>query len=83
MKIMGRWIKGRLVAAGLVEAVNSVETDVDGKGVITGEMLKRYGRDTITLTKTELTTVLEDGNDVQVWLLSFLPESNDRKDDEV
>lgn len=83
LKIMGRWIKGRLVAAGLVEAVNSVETDVDGKGVITGEMLKRYGRDTITLTKTELTTVLEDGNDVQVWLLSFLPESNNRKDDEV
>lgn len=82
LKIMGRWIKGRLVAAGLVEAVNSVEADVAGKGVITGEMLTRYGRKTMTLTKTELTTMLEDGNEVQVWMLSFLPESDTRKDDE-
>ncbi|MGC6174024.1 restriction endonuclease PLD domain-containing protein [Lacrimispora sp. 38-1] len=82
LKIMGRWIKGRLVAAGLVEAVNNVETDIDGKGVITGEMLEQYGRNTITLTKTELTTSLEDGSDVQVWMLSFLPESNNRKEDE-
>lgn len=82
LKIMGRWIKGRLVAAGLVEAVNNVETDIVGKGVITGEMLKQYGRNTITLSKTELTTILDDGSEVQVWMLSFLPESNIRKEDE-
>lgn len=82
LKIMGRWIKGRLVAAGLVEAMNNVETDIAGKGVITGEMLKQYGRNTITLTKTELTTILDGGTEVQVWMLSFLPESNIRKEDE-
>lgn len=82
LKIMGRWIKGRLIAAGLVEAVNNVETDIEGTGVITGEMLERYGRNTITLTKTELTTMLDDGSEVQVWMLSFLPESNIRKEDE-
>ncbi len=76
LKIMGRWIKGRLVAAGLVESINNVEDDiVEGKGVITGEMLKRYGRDTITLTKTDITTNLEDGSTAEVWMLSFLPES--------
>lgn len=82
LKIMGRWIKGRLIAAGLVEAVNNVEADIEGTGVITGEMLERYGRNTITLTKTELTTMLDDGSEVQVWMLSFLPESNIRKEDE-
>ncbi|MFA9397943.1 MAG: restriction endonuclease PLD domain-containing protein [Clostridiaceae bacterium] len=81
LKIMGRWIKGRLVAAGLVEAVNNVESDINGIGVITGEMLQQYGRNTITLTKTELTTMLDDGSEVQVWMLSFLPESNSRKED--
>lgn len=75
LKIMGRWIKGRLVAAGLVDSINTVENDAEGKGVVTGEMLKKYGRDTITLTKTSLTTTLEDGNEVDVWMLSFLPES--------
>lgn len=76
LKVMGRWIKGRLVAAGLVESINNVEDDlVDGKGVITGEMLKKYGRDTITLTKTDIVTNLEDGSIAEVWMLSFLPES--------
>ncbi len=82
LKIMGRWIKGRLIAAGLVESVNNVDADIEGIGVITGEMLERYGRNTITLTKTELTTMLDDGSEVQVWMLSFLPESNIRKEDE-
>ncbi|MDD3416469.1 MAG: NgoFVII family restriction endonuclease [Lachnospiraceae bacterium] len=80
LKIMGRWIKGRLVAAGLVSPINNVENDVEGEGVITGEMLKQYGRDTISITKTDITTISEDGTEVQVWLLSFLPESMDRKD---
>jgi len=75
LKIMGRWIKGRLVAAGLVDPINTVEKDTEGKGVITEEMLRRYGRTTITLTKTSLTTTLEDGTVLDVWMLSFLPES--------
>lgn len=75
LKIMGRWIKGRLVAAGLVDPINTVEKDTAGKGVITEEMLRKYGRTTITLTKTELTTITEDGEELDVWMLSFLPES--------
>ena len=75
LKIMGRWIKGRLVAAGLVEPVNRVESDLGGKGVITHKMLNKYGRDTITLTKTDIMTKTEDGTELEVWMLSFLPES--------
>ena len=79
---MGRWIKGRLVSAGLVEPVNQVEADKDSKGVITGVMLSKYGRDTITLTKTSLRTTLEDGKEVDVWMLSFLPESKNTKEEQ-
>lgn len=75
LKIMGRWIKGRLVAAGLVEPVNRVESDLEGKGIITHKMLNKYGRDTITLTKTDILTKAEDGTELEVWVLSFLPES--------
>lgn len=81
LKIMGRWIKGRLVAAGLVEPVNRVESDQDGKGVITHKMLNKYGRDTITLTKTDIVTKTEDGAAMEVWMLSFLPESRHQQED--
>ncbi|MCM1060538.1 MAG: NgoFVII family restriction endonuclease [Eubacterium sp.] len=80
LKIMGRWIKGRLSAAGLVSPVNNVSEDTGGQGIITQEMLTAYGRNTITLTKTDLTTVLDSGEVLDVWLLSFLPES--RKDNQ-
>lgn len=74
LKIMGRWIKGRLVAAGLVEPVNNVSNDPDCRGLITGETLRRYGRNTITMTKTDQQTTAEDGSVLDIWLLSFLPE---------
>lgn len=80
LKVMGRWIKGRLVAAGLVEPVNNVENDNEGKGIITRKMLDKYGRDTITLTKTFLKAVDEEGNEMEVWMLSFLPESKKTED---
>lgn len=73
LKIMGRWIKGRLVAAGLVEPINNVSNDPDCRGLITEEVLRRYGRNTITLTKTDQQTALEDGTVLDVWMLSFLP----------
>ena len=63
------------MAAGLVEPVNRVEGDKDGKGIITHKMLNKYGRDTITLTKTDIVTKTEDGTELEVWMLSFLPES--------
>ena len=82
LKIMGRWIKGRLVAAGLVDPINTVEKDTEGRGVITEEMLLGYGRTTITLTKTELKTTTESGDELDVWMLSFLPESMKAQDTE-
>lgn len=81
LKIMGRWIKGRLVAAGLVEPVNQVETDRAFDGLITEEILEKYGRKSITLTKTTLKTVTENGTELDVWMLSFLPESANARED--
>ncbi|WP_231891352.1 restriction endonuclease PLD domain-containing protein [Paenibacillus swuensis] len=77
LKIMGRWIKGRLVASGIVEPVNDVVADSTFKGLITEELLDKYGRKSITLTKTNETTTMEDGTVMEVWMLSFLPSSTE------
>jgi len=69
--IMGRWIKGRLAAAGLVSPVNDSQKDTDRAGMITKEMLAAYGCDTVVLTKTSKQKEDEDGNLLSVWLLSF------------
>lgn len=69
--IMGRWIKGRLAAAGLVSPVNDTQLDTDRAGMITKEMLAAYGCDTIVLTKTDKHEEDEDGNLLDVWVLSF------------
>lgn len=77
LKIMGRWIKGRLVASGLVEPVNNIDHDINQDGVITKDMLQKYGRNTISLTKTDLKTTI-NGRELDIWMLSFLPESQKR-----
>jgi len=69
--IMGRWIKGRLAAAGLVTPVNDTSKDADRLGMITKEMLAAYGCDTVVLTKTNQKKEDEDGNILDVWVLSF------------
>ena len=69
--IMGRWIKGRLAAAGLVSPVNNTGADTERKGMITQEMLAAYGCDQLVLTKTSRKAVDEDGNELDVWLFSF------------
>lgn len=51
--IMGRWIKGRLAAAGLVNPVNDSQKDTNRDGMITKEMLETYGRNAIVITKTD------------------------------
>lgn len=79
LKILGYWLKGRLVAAGIVKPIDHVEDDTEFKGLITKKMLEQYGRTTITLSKTDQKTKDEKGNTVDVWLLSFLPE--DTKED--
>lgn len=69
--IMGRWIKGRLSAAGLVTPVNNTLNDVDRAGMITKEMLLAYGCNTVILTKTDQQKLDEDGTLLDVWVLSF------------
>lgn len=80
LKIMGRWIKGRLVASGLVDPVNKVEADTEFNGLITEEILEKYGRNTITLTKTSVKTIAENETEMDVWLLSFLPSNTDTQE---
>lgn len=69
--ILGRWIKGRLAAAGLVTPVNDTQLDRDRMGMITKEMLADYGCDTLILTKTDQKMEDDDGNLLDVWFLSF------------
>lgn len=69
--IMGRWIKGRLAAAGLVSPVNNTQADSERNGMITQEMLAAYGCDRLVLTKTTKKAVDENGDELDVWLFSF------------
>ena len=69
--ILGRWIKGRLAAAGLVTPVNDTQLDRDRLGMITKEMLAAYGCNTLMLTKTDQKMEDEDGNLLDIWFLSF------------
>lgn len=69
--ILGRWIKGRLAAAGLVTPVNNTQQDTNRSGMITKEMLNAYGCNTLILTKTDQKVEDENGNLLDVWMLSF------------
>lgn len=69
--ILGRWIKGRLAAAGLVKPVNDTQKDIERAGMITQEMLEAYGCDRLILTKTTKKALDEEGNELDVWLFSF------------
>lgn len=69
--IIGRWIKGRLAAAGLVTPINDTQLDLDRKGMITQEMLASYGCDSLVLTKTDQKALDEEGTELDVWILSF------------
>ena len=78
--ILGRWIKGRLAAAGLVTPVNDTQADKDRTGMITKEMLAAYGCDRLVLTKTDQKTEDEEGNMLDVWILSFEATSDDEEE---
>lgn len=70
--IMGRWLKGRLVAAGIVKPVNNTLEDNDRKGMITKEMLHEYGCDRLMFKKTGQTALDNEGESLDVWMLSFI-----------
>lgn len=69
--LLGRWLKGRLVAAGLVKPVNDTMKDETLSGMITKEILDEYGRHQLRLTKTDKT--IEDSEDgtLAIWTLFF------------
>jgi hypothetical protein len=69
--ILGRWIKGRLVAAGLVTPINDTQADIDRKGMITKEILQAYGCNSLVLSKTNQQALDENGCKLDVWILSF------------
>lgn len=69
--IMGRWLKGRLAAAGLVTPVNDTQLDTNRTGMITQEMLNEYGCDSLTFAKTGQTALDKDGTALDIWFLSF------------
>lgn len=75
--IMGRWLKGRLAAAGIVKPVNNTATDTDRIGMITEEMLDEYGCDRLVFKKTGQTALDENGNALDVWMLSFTSGNDD------
>lgn len=75
--LIGRWLKGRLAAAGLVTPINNTMADTDRKGMITQEMLSDYGCDSLVLCKTTQTMTDDDGSEYDVWLLSMESESSD------
>ena len=68
---MGRWIKGRLAAAGLVNPVNDSQKDTERLGMITKEILEQYGCNAIVFTKTDQKALNDDGTTLDVWTLSF------------
>lgn len=75
--ILGRWIKGRLAAAGLVTPVNDTQLDIDRTGMITKEMLAAYGCNTLMLTKTNQQIEDEKGHMLDIWILSFESAQNE------
>ena len=77
--IMGRWLKGRLAAAGIVTPVNNTLEDTDRNGMITQEMLQEYGSDRLLFKKTGQTALDEDGTPLDVWILSFTGNDDEER----
>ena len=75
--IMGRWLKGRLAAAGIVKPVNNTKEDVNREGMITQEMLDEYGCDRLLFKKTGQTALDSNGESLDVWLLAFIGNADD------
>ena len=75
---LGRWLKGRIAAAGLVDKVENTQADAAGqrRGMITQEILSQFGSHNLALQKTSKTIQFDgEQEELSVWLLSFKPDS--------
>lgn len=62
LTVLGRWLKGRMEQAGSLVSGNPV----------TEEVLRSYGRDSMTLTQTSLEEIDESsGESLEVWTIDF------------
>lgn len=75
--LIGRWLKGRLAAAGLVTPVNNTLEDSDRNGMITKEILDAYGCNTLLFSKTDQKALDKDGAELDIWVLSFIATSQE------
>lgn len=75
--IMGRWLKGRLAAAGLVRPVNDTQRDTERVGMITREILEEYGCNALVFKSTGQSALDADGTSLPVWLLSFVRQEHE------
>lgn len=75
--ILGYWLKGRIAASGLVSPVPDTQKDTERMGMITKEMLKAYGCDSLTFTKTNKKSIDEDGNELDVWIVEFISANDE------
>lgn len=74
--ILGRWLKGRLAAAGIVPVINDTGADTNRDGMITKEMLAAYNAENIIITKTTCTAKnpYDENEILDVWLMEFANE---------
>jgi hypothetical protein len=72
--ILGKWIKGRLVDEGLVEPIAETAKDIDRQGMITSEMLERYGCNAVAFQKTDKRIYDPDypNESYEVWTLKLV-----------
>lgn len=73
--LLGTWVKGRLVSFGLVTPQEDTLSDINRNGVITKEILDAYGCSSLTIEKTTEVVILPSGENLNVWLMTFLPSS--------
>ncbi len=72
--ILGKWLKGRLVSEGLVSPVSNTLEDKERKGMITKEMLIKYGCNAIAFQRTDLMIAdpIHSANRYEVWTLKLI-----------
>lgn len=77
--ILGKWIKGRLVAEDLVQAIEDTSKDKERLGMITTEILAKYGCNAIAFQKTDKKITDPDNakNSYEIWTLKLLQIDGD------